>query len=472
MRFFEYFSTKELEKIHEATLTVMETAGLVFSYEPARNLFARAGCKIDGQKVFFPKKLVEEQIEKAPSQFTLYARNPEKNVTIGGDNIAFMPCYGAPFVNDMDKGRRKGTLEDFNNFAKLAYESPFMDITGGMMTEPNDIRVANRNAERLYSSMVLSDKPFMGAGTGGADARQTIEMASFVFGSRKEMEQKPPFISVLCSLTPLGYDDKMCEGIMEYAKAGMPQLISSLAIAGATSPVTMEGTLVVQNAEVLAGITLSQLVREGTPIVFAGSSSATAMRYGTLSIGAPEMAINTAATAQMGRFYNLPVRGGGALTDSKTMDSQAAYESMMSMMMATMSGINFVLHSAGILEGYITASYEKFIIDNEICGMCKRIKKGEDITAEKLAVDAIRQVGPGGEYLTHMHTFKHFKQALYTPRMEERDNFTSWESKGGLTMEQRANAKYKEILKNYEEPDMDGSIRKGLDTYINSIRNT
>ena len=472
MRFFEYFSTKDLEKIHDATLTVMETAGLVFSYGPARNLFAKAGCKIDGQRVFFPKKLVEEQIEKAPSQFTLYARDPEKNVMIGGDNIAFMPCYGAPFVNDMDKGRRKGTLEDFNNFAKLAYESPNMDITGGNMTEPNDVPVAQRNAERIYSSMVLSDKPFMGAGTGGADARQTIEMASLVFGSRKEMEQKPPFISILCSLTPLGYDDKMCEGIMEYAKAGMPQLISSLAIAGATSPVTMEGTLVVQNAEVLAGITLSQLVREGTPIVFAGSSSAAAMRYGTLSIGAPEMAINTAATAQMGRFYNLPVRGGGALTDSKTMDSQAAFESMMSMMMATTSGINFVLHSAGILEGYITASYEKFIIDNEICGMCKRIKKGEDITAEKLTVDAIRQVGPGGEYLTHMHTFKHFKQALYTPRMEERDNFTSWESKGSLTMEQRANAKYKEILKNYEEPDMDAGIRKDLDTYINSIRNT
>ncbi len=472
MRSFEYFSTAELEKIHEATLIVMETTGLNFYYEPARKLFARAGCKIDGQRVFFPKKLVEEQIEKAPSLFTLFARNPEKNVTIGGDNTTFVPCYGAPFVNDMDNGRRKGTLEDFNNFAKLAYESPFMDITGGMMTEPNDIPVDNRNAERIYSSMVLSDKPFMGAGTGASDARQTIEMASIIFGGRKEMEEKPPFISILGSLTPLGYDDKMCEGIMEYARAGMPQLISALAIAGATSPVTMEGTLVVQNAEVLAGITLTQLVREGAPIVYGGSSSATAMRYGTLSIGAPEMAINTAATAQMGRFYNLPVRGGGALTDSKVMDSQAAYESMMSMMMATVSGINFVLHSAGILEGYITASYEKFIIDNEICGMCKRIKNGEDITAEKLALEAIKEVGPGGEYLTHMHTFKHFKQSLYTPQMEERDNFISWESKGGLTMEQRANAKYKEILKNYETPDLDGSVRKDLDDYIDAIRNT
>ncbi|MCP4672704.1 MAG: trimethylamine--corrinoid methyltransferase, partial [Desulfobacula sp.] len=219
MGFFEYFSKNELEQIHEATLNIMATTGLAFSYTPARDLFAKAGCKIDGQKVFFPEKLVEEQIKKAPSQFTLYARNPEKNVIIGGDHIAFMPCYGAPFVNDMNKGRREGTLEDFNNFAKLAYLSPYMDITGGMMTEPNDIPLARRNAERIYSSMILSDKPFMGAGTGAADAKQTIEMASMVFGSSEEMAEKPPFVSVLCSLTPLAFDDKMCSGIIEYAKA-------------------------------------------------------------------------------------------------------------------------------------------------------------------------------------------------------------------------------------------------------------
>ncbi len=470
MNYFEYFSTNEVEQIHDATLDVMETTGLVFTFEPARDIFAKAGCKIDGSRIYFPRKLVESQIKKAPSQFTLYARDPEKNVVIGGDHIAFMPCYGAPFVNDMDKGRRLGTLEDYNNFAKLAYTSPYMDITGGMMTEPNDIPVENRNAERLYSSMINSDKPFMGAGTGAADARQTIEMASIVFGSREQMTEKPPFISILCSLTPLAYDDKMCGGIMAYAKAGMPQLISSLSIAGATSPVTMEGTLVVQNAEILAGITLAQLVKEGTPIVFAGSSSATAMRYGTLSIGAPEMAVNTAATAQMGRFYNLPVRGGGALTDSKTVDTQSAYESMMSMQMATLSGINFVLHSAGILEGYITASYEKFIIDSEICGMCKRIKRGQNITPENLAKEVINEVGPGGEYLTQWHTFKHFKQELYAPTLEERDNFDMWNNKGGLTMEQRANAKYKEILKDYEEPAMDESVRKDLDAYMSLIR--
>jgi trimethylamine--corrinoid protein Co-methyltransferase len=469
MRFFQYFSQNEMEQVHEATLTILEKTGLDFNYEPAQRLFAKAGCKVDGQRVYFPRNLVEEQIKKAPSQFTLYARNPEKNVTIGGDHIAFMPCYGAPFVNSMNKGRRLGTLEDFNNFAKLAYESSHMDITGGMMTEPNDIPVERRNAERIYSAMVLSDKPFMGAGTGAFDAEQTIEIASMVFGSKEEMAQKPPFVSILCSLTPLGFDDKMCGAIMAYAEAGMPQLISSLSIAGATSPVTMEGTLVVQNAEILAGIILAQLVREGTPVIFAGSSSATAMRYGTLSIGAPEMAINTAGTAQMGRFYNLPVRGGGALTDAKKVDSQAAYESMMSMMMATLSGINFVLHSAGILEGYITASYEKFIIDSEICGMCKRIKKGEDIRPEKLAVDLIHKVGPGGEYLTNMHTFKNFKQELYGPVLEERNNFDAWTAKGSLSMEQRANAKYKEILANYKPPEMDLAVQKDLDKYMKNL---
>ena len=470
MKFFEYFSQEDMETIHEATLTVLEATGLDIKYEPARALYAKAGCKVDGERVYFPRSLVESEIKKAPSQFTLHARNPEKNVIIGGDHIAFMPCYGAPFVNSRDEGRRSGTLEDFKNFAKLAYSIPYIDITGGMMTEPNDIPVDQRNAERIYAAMTLSDKPFMGAGTNAEDAEETIEMASRVFGSRDEMAQKPPFISILTSLTPLGFDDKMLGAIMVYAKVGMPQLISSLSIAGATSPVTMEGTLVVQNAEVLAGIVLTQLVREGAPVVFAGSSSAAAMRYGTLSIGAPEMAVNTAATAQMARFYGLPSRGGGALTDAKHVDSQAAYESMMSMQMATLSGINFVLHSAGILEGYMTASYEKFIIDSEICGMCKRIKRGEDLTADKLAVEAISQVGPGGEFLTNMHTFKHFKQEIYAPMLEEKDNFDAWTSKGSVSIEERASAKYKELLKSYEAPDMDAALRKALDAYMESVR--
>ncbi len=469
MHYFEYFSQKEVEEIHAATLEVLETVGVDFSYKPALDVLRRAGCRVDGDRVYFPHALVEAQVAKAPSEFTLYARNPEKNVVIGGRHTAFIPCYGPPFVTDLDRGRRESVLADYVNFVKLSYASRSMDITGGMMAEPNDIPHERRNAEMMYASMRYSDKPFMGGAIGLQAARETIDMAAVVFGGKAALAERPPFISILCSRTPLGYDDRMLGAIMAYAEAGMPQLISSLSIAGATSPVTLEGTLVVQNAEVLAGITLTQLVREGSPVVFAGSSSAAAMRTGTLSIGAPEMAVNTAATAQMARFYGIPSRGGGALTDAKMPDSQAALESMMSQLTASLSGVHFVLHSAGILESYMMASYEKFVIDDEICGMCKRIRQGEEISAGKLAVDVIREVGPGGEYLTRMHTFRNFRKEFYAPQIEERENFANWQRKGSLSMEQRANRKWKEILEKYEEPKLPAEIDRALRKYIDAL---
>ena len=404
---------------------------------------------------------------KAPAHYTLQARNPEKNVVIGGEHIAFIPCYGPPFVTDLDRGRRASTLEDYINFVKLGHASRSMDITGGMMAEPNDVPHERRNAEMMYASMRYSDKPFMGGAIGAEAARETIEMAAILFGcSEAELAEKRPIISILCSRTPLGYDDRMLGAIMEYAKAGMPQLISSLSIAGATAPVTMEGTLVVQNTEVLAGIVLTQLIREGTPVVFAGSSSCSAMRYGTLSIGAPEMAVNTAATAQMARFYGIPSRGGGALSDAKLPDAQAGFEAMMSQLMATLSGVHFVLHSAGILEGYMVSSYEKFVLDDEICGMCKRIKRGERADEDRLAFDLIRQVGPGGEYLTQKHTFQNFRKEIYSNLVEEKDSYANWQQKGSLSIDRRANQKWKEILKAYQEPQLPAETDKALRRYI------
>ena len=467
MQRFEYFTPEDVHRIHEATLRVLETVGVDFGYEPAVAVFKKAGCKLDGQRVFLSPQMVMEQVAKAPAEYTLQARNPDKNVTIGGDNIAYIPCYGPPFVHDLDRGRRESTLEDYINFVKLSYASKSIDITGGMMAEPNDIPHARRNAEMMLASMRYSDKPFMGGAIGAEAARETIEMAAIAFGcSENDLAAKMPMISILCTRTPLAYDDRMLGAIMEYAKAGMPQLISSLAIAGATSPVTMEGTLVVQNAEVLAGIVLTQLIREGAPVVFSGSSTAAAMRYGTLSIGAPEMAVNTAATAQMARFYGIPSRGGGAITDAKLPDAQAGWESMMSQLMATLSGVHFVLHSAGILEGYMAASYEKFIIDDEICGMCKRIKRGERADPEKLALDVITQVGPGGEYLTQLHTFENFRKELYTPIMEQKESYTGWKEKGGESIEKTANRKWKEILHAYREPAMPVLVLSELERYI------
>jgi trimethylamine---corrinoid protein Co-methyltransferase len=467
MRYFEHFSEQEVRRIHETCLRLLETVGVDFSFEPALQVLKKAGCKVEGQRVFFPSKLVEEQVSKAPAQYTLQARNPEKNVVIGGEHIAFIPCYGPPFVTDLDRGRRVSTLEDYINFVKLGHASRYMDITGGMMAEPNDIPHERRNAEMMYASMRYSDKPFMGGAIGAEAARETIEMAAILFGcSEAELAEKRPIISILCTRTPLAYDDRMLGAIMEYAKAGMPQLISSLAIAGATAPVTMEGTLVVQNTEVLAGIVLTQLIREGTPVVFAGSSSCAAMRYGTLSIGAPEMAVNTAATAQMARFYGIPSRGGGALSDAKLPDAQAGFEAMMSQLMATLSGVHFVLHSAGILESYMVSSYEKFILDDEICGMCKRIKLGDRADEDRLAFELIRQVGPGGEYLTQKHTFQNFRKEIYGNILEEKDSYDNWKQKGALSIDRRANRKWKEILQAYQEPQLPAETDKALRRYM------
>jgi trimethylamine--corrinoid protein Co-methyltransferase len=469
MHYFEYFSEADVQRIHAATLQVMEEVGIDFGYEPALDLLRRSGCRLDGCRVFFPPQLVEAKIACAPSEFTLFARNPDKNVVIGGDHVAFTPCYGPPVVSSLDEGRRDSTLQDFVNFVKLTHASDHQDVVGGVMAEPGDIPAARRTAEMVYASLRYSDKPFMGGAIGARSAEETIEMAAMVFGDRQTLARRPPFVSILCSRTPLGFDDRMLGAIMVYAAAGMPQLISSLSIAGATSPVTMEGTLVVQNAEILAGIVLTQLVREGAPVIFSGSSSAAAMRYGTLSVGAPEMAVNTAATAQMGRFYRLPSRSGGAVTDAKVCDCQAASESMMSQLMATVSGINFVLHAAGILESYIVSSYEKFILDDEICGMCKRIKRGESVDGDRLAVDLIRQVGPGGEYLTSPHTFRNFRSEFYLPAIEERSNYHLWRQHGARRMEQRANERWKALLQNFREPGLSPAIERDLRKYVEGL---
>jgi len=249
----------------------------------------------------------------------------------------------------------------------------------------------------------------MGSAMGEQGAKDSIRIASILFGSEAQLAEKPRFISILCSLTPLKYDLRMLGALMEYARAGQPQLISSLSIAGATGPVTLAGNLALQNAEILAGIALAQLVREGTPVIFAGASSNAEMRSGALSIGSPEMAMNTAATAQMARYYKLPGRSGGAVCDAKAPDAQASYESMMNLLMAPVCGINFVLHSAGIIESYNCMSYEKFVIDDEMCGMVKKIKQGYKVNDDTLGLDVINEVGPGGHFLDKDHTLVHFR---------------------------------------------------------------
>jgi len=469
MHRFEILTKTQLEKVHATSLRILEQIGLDFGYPPAIEVLKKGGAKIDGQRVFFPPGLVEEQIKKPPAEFTLYARNPEHNVVIGGRHTVFAPGYGAPFVTDLDNGRRQATLIDFENFVKLTGASANQDLLSGTVVEPTDIPAEIRHARMLYASVKNSDKCFMGSTMGARAARDCLQMASILFGSRAELASNPVIFGIVGALTPLKYDARMLEALMEYAAAGQPQIIASLAIAGATGPVTMAGNLALQNAEVMAGIVLAQLVREGTPVIFGGVSTNAEMRNGTLSIGSPEMAINAAATAQMTRYYGLPVRGGGAVCDAKLPDAQASYESMMNLLMARLSGINFVLHSAGILESFNCMSYEKFIIDDEMCGMVKRIKRGYEVNLDTLAFDVIKEVGPGGHFLDKDHTFDHFRTEFYQPQLSNREDFVSWQAGGSFQSLESANKKYKDILETYEAPELPADVDKDLLKFIENL---
>ncbi len=470
MHQFEILTKTQLEKVHETSLRILEQIGVDFGYSPALEVLKKGGAKVDGQRVFFPPGLVEEQLKKPPAEFTLYARNPEHNVVIGGRNTVFAPGYGAPFVTDLENGRRQATLKDFENFVKLTGASANQDLLSGTVVEPTDVPAEIRHARMLYASVKYSDKCFMGSTMGARAARECLQMASILFGSRAEIASNPVIFGIVGALTPLKYDARMLEALMEYAAAGQPLIIASLAIAGATGPVTMAGNLALQNAEVMAGIVLAQLVREGTPVIFGGVSTNAEMRNGTLSIGSPEMAINAAATAQMARHYRLPVRGGGAVCDAKSPDAQASYESMMNLLMARLSGINFVLHSAGILESFNCMSYEKFIIDDEMCGMVKRIKRGYEVNLDTLAFDIIKEVGPGGHFLDKDHTFDHFRTEFYQPQLSNRDDFVSWQANGSSRSMETANKKYKEILETYEAPELPADLDKDLLNFIERLK--
>jgi len=275
-------------------------------------------------------------------------------------------------------------------------------------------------------------------------------------------------VGIPCTLTPLSYDDKMAGAIIAYAEYGQPQLINSLCIAGATTPVTIAGTVALQNAEVLAGIILAQLVREGTPIVYSASSSNAEMRFGSLVIGTPEDAIFSLINGQLAKFYNLPCRISGALSDSKCPDAQSAYEAAITLSMAQMAGGNFILHSAGIIDTYNTVCLEQMMIDDEIIGMVRRIGRGAEVNEETLAFDVIREVGPQGQFLSHEHTCKHFRSEFYQPVLSDRNNPVQWEAEGSLTAEQRANARWKKLLAEYQEPALDKDVDEALRRYMST----
>lgn len=458
MQRYQILTQAELEQIHENSLKIMDEIGIIIGHKEAQEILAKHGARIDGKVVHFPRKLVEDAIKSAPSSYTIYARDPKKNVEISCERTAYAGPYGSPFVLDLDNGRRYGKLEDFDNIVKICHRLQNIDIQSHISAEPMDVAVKSRPCTMVYHTMKYSDKPLMGSVYGYKNAMDCIELAAIPFGGLDAIKEKPVIASIPCTLTPLSYDDNQIGAIMAYAQTGQPQLINSLSIAGMTTPATIAGLVSVQNAEVLAGIVLAQCINPGTPVVYSASGSNGEMSTCALTIGSPEDAVVSLVNGQLAKYYQIPCRISGALSDSKMLDSQAAYESAITLMMAQMAGGNFILHAAGIIDTYNTTSYEKLIVDNEIIGYLKRINQGVTVDEETLAFDVIKEVGQGGTYLAHDHTVEFFRDEFYRPTLSNRKAYERWHAEGSTPIEVTANQKWKELLATYEEPKLEADI--------------
>ncbi|SLM29419.1 MttB3 [Desulfamplus magnetovallimortis] len=459
--------TKEqIEKIHAASMDLLKTTGIAFNDDEALEFFKKNGQRVEGTTVFFEESDIQKALETVPERFTVHARNPENNVEVGQDDFVFAPGYGAPFVIDLDGEKREATMEDYDNFCKLIQTSKHINMNGWMMVEPSDMPHETVHLDLNLSNLLLCDKPFMGSPVSRQGALDGIEMAAIAWGGKENIMDKVVTVSLINSLSPLQFSDEMAASLIELARHGQACVIASLIMAGASGPVTLDGVLALQNAEILAGVALSQLVRPGAPVIYGSTSSAMDMKSGGLTIGAPELSKNISFVTQMARYYKLPCRSGGSLTDALTADAQAGIESALALYTAARNGVNFILHSCGILGSYIGMSYEKFIIDEELCGLIKNMFKPIQVTDDAIDIEMIKNVGIGGQYLTQPKTFKLCRTEFFMPTIMNRMNHDSWSASGKKRLDQVAYDKVSQRLATYEKPAIDPEIERQLTEFV------
>lgn len=457
-----------LEKLHRASLEVLAEIGIDFYDAEAHDILRQHGAKVEGDTAFFDPALVEEMLARAPGQFTQLARNPQNNLVIGGKHVTFAPIYGPPFVVDR-QGRREATLEDFDNFVKLAYLSPYMHHSGGTVVEPTEVPVDTRHLDMIYSHVKHSDKAFMGSVTSGANAADSVRMAEIVFGA-DEIREHPALVSLINVSSPRRLDTTMLAALKVYARARQAVVITPFIIAGAMSPVTTAGSIVQQNAEALAGIVFTQMVEPGTPVVYGSFLTNADLKTGSPMFGTPESQIAIYISAQLARRYGLPFRGGGMFATSKIPDAQAAYESVMTMVPTIQAGTNLVLHAAGWLENGLSAGYEKFVMDCEMLGMYHKFLEGVDLSDEAMAMESLRTVGPGEHHLGTDHTMERFRTAFYRSDLFDYDGAEEWQEKGAKDIWTKAAERVEVLLGEYEAPALDPAVEEELLDFMNRRR--
>ncbi|THH38422.1 trimethylamine methyltransferase [Aliishimia ponticola] len=463
---FEILNEEALDIIEANAETVLEEIGVNFINNPgALARWKEAGADVRGERVHIPRGLARELIKTAPSTFTQHARNPARNVVVGGRNLVLAPVYGPPFVRDVDGGRRYATMEDFRKFVKLGYMSKWLHHSGGTVCEPTDVAVNKRHLDMLHAHMTLSDKPFMGSVTEKSRAQDSVDMCGLLFGE-DFVRNNTVMTSLININSPLTFDDVMMGALEVYAENNQASIISPFIVGGAMAPVSVAGTLTQVLAECLAGIAYSQLVRPGAPIIMGAMVTSIDMNSGAPTFGTPEASHITYGVGQFARRYGLPFRSAGAFCGSKLPDAQAAYETANSLNMGLLSGVNFMLHACGWLEGGLVASFEKFVMDADQLGVLHGLARGVEMDENALGMDAIREVGPGGHYLGCAHTQRNFKNAFWKSDLLDYKPFETWADEGARDTQELARLRVETMLAQYQQPALDPAISEALDQFV------
>lgn len=468
---YAVMSEEGLSRIEATTNRILAEIGITFRDDPeTQRLFIAAGAKVkertaNAVHLTFEPGLIAEILRSAPPVFTQHARNPARSVVIGGDHVVFAPAYGSPFVMDLDRGRRYGTIEDFRNFVKLAQSSPWLHHSGGTICEPVDVPVNKRHLDMVMAHITLSDRCFMGSVTAESRADDSIEMARLVFG-REFVDQNCVILGNVNVNSPLLWDGTMTDSIRAYARAGQAAVIVPFILGGAMGPVTNAGAIAQAHAETLVGCALTQLVRKGAPVIYGNFLSSMALRSGSPTFGTPEPAIGSMVVGQLARRAGLPLRCSGNFTTSKLPDGQAMMEGTMSQLAAVHCGANFILHSAGFLDGLLSMSYEKFVMDADLCGALHSYLSGVTVDDNTLAMDAFAEVPAGGHFFGCAHTMANYQTAFWDSTLSDNDPFEKWELNGSENIMTRANRYWKKQLAEFEAPPLDVAVREALEDFV------
>ncbi len=458
----------DVSRILDVAFDVLSSKGICIQSRRACELLAEAGAEVDFQKlaVKVPVPMAELCLKKVPSSFTLYARNEAHNVTVGNEQMLIVPGYGSAFVAEANGKRRLAGIEDFERLASWSGQSDVIDITGGLLVEPNDIRHELRSLEVTHRLLKYSDKPFMGSVSGGVGARESISIARLAF---TDLEKRPAVVGLININSPLRLDVSMAEALLEYVQAGQPVLLTPGILMGITAPVTAAGALAQGFAELIGTAVLTQVVRPGSPVIIGLGGFGSDLRSGGTAFGSPENSLATYTGAQISRKLNIPYRCSAAVTSSMLPDCRSGYERMMTAMAAFNSGVHFCLQAAGILDSINAMSFEQYMIDLEIWGYIKRLSDGVRVDDETLALDLIK-ANNGGDYLSLSHTIEHMRREIYAPTLFGPESYESWWAGAGRDVLTRASENLRKLQSRPCDAVNGNGLCKELDKYVQSRR--